>query len=384
LYPKDFMKRFHRRIPATGTLAAAVVLSTLAGCGSLSSMLAGDRVNYQKADAAPTLQVPTDLSSPKIDQRYVAPPATVLGNAPQLSITQEGTKTLGLPTARDPLGMHVEEDRDQHWLVVDGRSPEELWPELKTFWSDSGFAIVTDSPGTGVMETDWAENRAKIPQDWFRRTLGKLVDGIYSSGTKDKFRTRVERNADGSTSIYITHRGMEEKAVGRYEETTRWEDTPRDPQLELAFMDRLMNKFGLTKPQAQQLIADARPATARVVRLDESSGVPVIVVNEGLDRAWLRVGLALDRGDFVVDDSNRQQGTFTVRYADPVKSVEKEGLLGKLFTSKPNKNQQRAYHVSLRAASTGGTQVSVVDANGQPDTSAEARKIVTLLQTQLS
>lgn len=376
------MKRFHRRLPATGVIAATV-LSTLAGCSSFTDMLAGDRVNYQQAGSAPSLQVPKDLSTPVVNQKYVAPPPNVLGNAPQLSVTVEGTSTLGLPTARDPLGMHVEEDRDQRWLVVDGRTPEELWPELKAFWGASGFTVVTDSPATGVMETDWAENRAKVPQDWFRRTFGKLVDGIYSSGTRDKFRTRVERTADGSTAIFISHQGMQEQVVGRYQETTRWEDRPRDPNLEIAFMSRLMEKFGLTTPQAKQLIADARPATARVSRIDESNGVPVIIVNEPLDRAWLRVGLALDRSNFVVDDSDRQQSVFTVRYADPVKSVEREGFFGKVFGSKNDSDHQRAYRVSLKATSQ-GTQISVVDGNGQTDSSKEARRLVTMLQAQLS
>ncbi|MCY0387884.1 outer membrane protein assembly factor BamC [Robbsia sp. Bb-Pol-6] len=379
------MKRLSRRIPVTGAIAATV-LSTLAGCSGWSDMLAGDRINYQQASAAPTLQVPQDLTKPPTDPKYVAPPATVLnGNAPQLSITQDGARTLGLPTASDPLGMHVAEDRDQHWLVVDGRSPEELWPELKAFWAANGFIITTDSPSTGVMQTDWAENRAKIPQDWFRKTFGKLVDGIYSSGTRDRFRTRVEHAADGSTAIFITHQGMEEESVGRYQETTRWADRPRDPNLELAFMGRLMEKFGLTNAQAKQLIVQARPAVERVARVDESSGAPVIIVNEPLERAWLRVGLALDRSNFVVDERDRPQGMFVVRYADPVKDNDHQGFLGKLFGRKPGSAPRgQPYRVSVRTASNGGTQVAVVDGNGQVDDSKQARHLLSLLQAQLS
>lgn len=383
------MKRFQCRLPYSGTmatLAAGTALLTLAGCSSLNSVFGGDKVNYSQAATAPSLQVPGDLAKPKVDQQYVAPPAAVRSPGPQMSVTQDGNQTLGLPNAQDPLGMHVAQDRDQHWLIVDGRSPQELWPILEKFWSDNGFELSTDTPSIGVMETNWAENRAKIPQDWFRKTFGKLVDGIYSSGTRDRFRTRVERAPDGSTAIFITHRGMEEVNVGYQGETTQWQDRPRDPNLELAFMGRMMETFGLTNAQAKQLITQAQPAVARVVSVDESSGVPLILVNDSLDRTWLRVGLALDRSDFVIDSSDRASAVFTVRQSDPARDSERHsGLFGKLFGgSKTDVTGKTAYQVNLRALPDGHTQISVLDANGRPDGSREARRLVSLLQAQLS
>lgn len=383
------MKRFQCRLPYSGTmatLAASTALLTVAGCSTLTSALGGDKVNYSQAATAPSLQVPSDLAKPKVDQQYVAPPVAVLSPGPQMSVTQDGNQTLGLPNAQDPLGMHVSQDRDQHWLIVDGRSPQELWPILEKFWSDNGFELSTDTPSIGVMETNWAENRAKIPQDWFRKTFGKLVDGIYSSGTRDRFRTRVERAPDGSTAIFITHRGMEEMNVGFQGETSQWQDRPRDPNLEIAFMGRMMETFGLTNAQAKQLITQARPASERVVTVDESGGVPLIVVNDSLDRVWLRVGLALDRSDFVVDSSNRASAVFTVRESDPVRDSERRsGLFGKLFGgSKAGSTGKTAYQVNLRALPDGHTQISVLDANGRPDGSRQARRLVTILRAQLS
>jgi len=383
------MKRFQCRLPYSGTmatLAASTALLTLAGCSTLTSALGGDKVNYSQAATAPSLQVPSDLAKPKVDQQYVAPPMTVLSPGPQMSVTQDGNQTLGLPNPQDPLGMHVSQDRDQHWLIVDGRSPQELWPILEKFWSDNGFELSTDTPSIGVMETNWAENRAKIPQDWFRKTFGKLVDGIYSSGTRDRFRTRVERAPDGSTAIFITHRGMEEVNVGFQGETSQWQDRPRDPNLEIAFMGRMMETFGLTNAQAKQLITQAKPASERVVTVDESSGVPLIVVNDSLDRVWLRVGLALDRSDFVVDSSNRASSVFTVRESDPVRDSERRsGLFGKLFGgSKADATGKTAYQVNLRALPDGHTQISVLDASGRPDGSRQARRLVTILRAQLS
>ena len=101
----------------------------------------------------------------------------------------------------------------QRWLVVKGE-PEEIWPVVKDFWHELGFLIKLELPEAGVMETDWAENRAKIPEDIIRNTLGRLLDSMYSTSERDKFRTRMERGEGGTTEIYISHRGMDEVMEG--------------------------------------------------------------------------------------------------------------------------------------------------------------------------
>jgi outer membrane protein assembly factor BamC len=117
--------------------------------------------------------------------------------------------------------VRIERAGNQRWLVVK-QTPEQLWPQLKPSGRASGFTVDTENAQTGIMETNWAENRAKIPQDFIRRTIGKVFDSAYSTGERDKFRTRLERRADGSTEIYISHRGAEEVLVGAQKETTTW------------------------------------------------------------------------------------------------------------------------------------------------------------------
>ncbi|SDV49306.1 outer membrane protein assembly factor BamC [Chitinasiproducens palmae] len=376
------MKRNDRRLT---TLAAATLVATLCGCSSVSDMLQGDRVKYKDAGTAPNLVVPPGLSDVQANkQRYVAPPSTAgLGSNPRLSQTPDGGTTLGVPTASDPYGMHFEYDGNQRWLVVDGRDPDQLWGDLKAFWEANGFAVVTDAPATGVLETDWAENRANIPNDWFRKTVGKLLDWAYSSGTRDKFRTRVERTPDGGTEIFITHRGMEEVLTGRYQESSRWVERPRNPQLENAFLQLLAEKFGVSAERAKQLADNPRQANAgeRIVSTDANG----LVLTEPVDRAWLRVGLALDRSNFVVDRSDRATGVFVVRYANPNEEVDQNGLFSKLFGRKPTKQDEtRQYRVAVRADASGRTRVSVLDESGNPDGSSDAQRIVAALKNQLS
>lgn len=379
------MKRPVLSLHATRMAVLALALGSLAGCESLNDMFASDRVNYKDTSSAPALAVPQDLSAVPTDQKYVAPPPTVtLGGAAQRTVTSAGNATLGVPNAQDPLGMHVERDGDRRWLVIDGRSPDDVWPQLQEFWTDNGFTLTTDSPATGIMTTDWAENRANIPDDWFRRTIGRVVDFAYSSGTRDKFRTLVTRGADGQTDISITHSAMEEVLTGQDKTSSKWVERPRDPALEAAFLSKVMQKFGLTDAQSKQLLTDARPSTAAAKVAAGPDGT-TLDLPEAFDTAWLRVGLALDRTNFTVDNRDREKGIYYVRYADSMQELKGDGLLGKLFYNpkKAVKNQGPEYMISVR--STGNsTQVAVLGQNGQVDTSSDAQRIVTALHSQLN
>ena len=365
--------------------ALALALCTLAGCDTLNDWFASDKVNYKGAGSAPPLAVPSDLSTAKVDQRYVAPPTDLaLGGAPERAVTAAGNRTEGTPNAQDPLGMHIERDGDRRWLVVDGRSPEQLWPQLQEFWQENGFSLTTDAPATGIMTTDWAENRANIPDDWFRRTIGKVIDFAYSSGTRDRFRTLVTRGPDGATDISITHSAMEEVLTGQDKTSSRWEERPRNPTLEAVFLSKLMQKFGLTDDQSKQLLTDARPATAPA-KIDTADGVAILDLPESFDRAWLRVGLALDRTNFTVDNRDREKGIYYVRYADSMQELKREGILGKLFYSGNSaKKPSQEFLVNVRAKGDTDTQVAVIDSNGQVDNSSDAQRIVSLLHAQLN
>ncbi|HEV7832183.1 MAG TPA: outer membrane protein assembly factor BamC [Caballeronia sp.] len=372
----------HARTLSVLSLGIGTLIS-LAGCDTLNDWLAPDRVNYKGAETAPTLTVPSDLTTADISQRYAAPPKlNTLGGAAPRALTPAGNATVGVPNPQDPFGMHVERDGDRRWLVVDGRSPDQLWPQLQEFWEENGFTLKTDAAATGIMTTDWAENRANIPDDWFRKSIGKLVDFAYSSGTRDQFRTLVERGASGSTDISISHSAMEEVLTGQDKTSSKWVERPRNPALEAAFLAKLMEKFGLTDAQAKQLLTDARPATA-TASVDPTGGPSTLDLSEPFDSAWLRVGLALDRTNFTVDNRDRAKGLYYVRFSDSMQELKKDGLLGKFFggsTPKPG----REFMVNVRPKADKVTEIAVVDTNGQVDTSTDAQRIVALLHAQLN
>ena len=221
--------------------------------------------------------------------------------------------------------MRLEKLGSERFLLT-AMPPEQVWPQLRAFWQERGFQIAVDDPASGTMETEWAENRARIPQDIIRRTIGRAFDNLYSTGERDKFRTRIERTPAGGSEIYLSHRGAAEVYSDVQRTQTVWQPRPRDQQLEAEMLSRIMVKLGAKEEQAKAAAATAVAApaaapvaAARQARLLEGRPAASLQVDDGFDRAWRRVGLALDRSGFTVEDRDRSQGQYFVRYVDPAR-----------------------------------------------------------------
>lgn len=348
-----------------------VVAAALAACSALET----DKVDYKSASKGVTLEVPPDLTQLSRDSRYVVP-----GGAVSASSFAVGQSLPGVPTAATAVGdVRVERSGNQRWLVVN-RSPDQLWSPVRDFWQESGFLLAMDQPNLGIMETDWAENRAAIPQDFIRRSLGKLIDSVYSSAERDKFRTRLERSPTGGTEIYISHRGMQEVYSNREKDQTVWQPRPSDPELEAEFLRRLMVRLGV--PPEQTRAATAAAAEQPSSRVAAVNNQPVVVIDEGFDRAWRRVGLALDRTGFTVEDRDRSQGTYFVRYVAPNADRKEPGFLGRIFSRAERPEAPLKYRINLKSEGQ-STTVSVLDANGAPATASDAERIVQVIAADL-
>ena len=358
------------------TLIIAAV--SLTGCQFIESK----KIDYKSARKLPTLEIPPDLTAPTSDNRYAIPEAQ--GGSATLSAFNQGRKDapagsqLILPTQDKA---RIERAGSQRWMVVKA-TPQQVWPVIKDFWQETGFIVNVESPATGVMETDWAENRAKIPQDGVRKLLGKVIDGIYSTAERDKFRTRIEQGADG-TEIYVSHRGMIEVYQSERDDRTVWQPRPADPELEAEMLRRLMLRFGVESDKAKTLLADkAAPEQARITN---NAATPTLEMDEGFDRAWRRVGLALDRIGFAVEDRDRTKGIYYVRYIDPQldnDSKRDDGLLSKLkFWKSKTPKPSPALQINVKEA--GAKTLVNVTAEGKPADAATQKRIVGLLHKEL-
>ena len=368
-------------------LTLSLLAVALAGC----SMLPDSRkIEYKSAGKVPTLEVPPDLSQVVRDDRFLVPDAAGKGSATFSAYSAERTpvaqaqNSVVLPQVDK---VRVERSGSQRWLVVT-MPADKLWDSVKDFWQETGFIINVERPEAGLMETDWAENRAKIPDDIIRNTIGKLLDSLYSTGERDKFRTRFEPGSEpGTTDIFISHRGMEEVYTSSAKDDTRWQPRPPDPELEAEMLRRLMVRLGSDDKRAEAALASAAKAEprARLAKSDDGSGT--VEVMERFDRAWRRVGLALDRVGFTVEDRDRSRGLYFVRYVDPEadnKSKKSEGFLSRLafWKSAPPVTSRVQYRIHVADAGAQST-VQVLTPEGGADKSETARKILGLLQQQL-
>ena len=382
----------------TRSICAHLVLPclfvTIAGCSSVSEMLEPEKIDYKsaaKSSGKNKLEVPPDLSAPRGNNAYNVDNQRGTATASEYSARQPGAAgksaapvvSEGKVAPAAVSDMRIERDGKQRWLVAK-EAPDVLWPKIKDFWQESGFLMAVENPQVGVMETDWAENRAKIPQDFIRNSIGKVLDSLYSTGERDKFRTRLERRADGGTEIYISHRGAEEKVTGQVlSQSTVWTARASDPELEAEFLRRLMTALGSDPKTAAAAVKDAKPISAERARL--SKDATEVEVGEGFDRAWRRVGLALDRVGFTVEDRDRARGLYFVRYVDQgddAKNKSEPGFFARMFRSKNDKKDALRYQIRVQGEET-SSKVSVQNDKGAVANDPNAKRILSLLNEQL-
>jgi outer membrane protein assembly factor BamC len=371
-------------------LPCIAALALLGGCSTVEGLLSGDKVDYRTPGGTrtPNLEVPPDLTQLTRESRYAPTTASgiVTASTFQANATTQAQPAVTQVVAPQTLGaFKLERLGNERWLSST-LPPEELFPLVRAFWKDNGFNLVQDRADVGLLETDWSENRAKLPNDFIRNTIGKVFDSAFSTGELDKFHTRIERTPTG-TDVYITHRGMVEVYANDRKEVTVWQARPSDPQLEAAFMSRLMVRLGAKDEQARATVAAVTaavgPARARTV---DGQPTPTLQIDDGFDRAWRRVGIALDRSGFTVEDRDRTQGLYFVRYVDPAFAGREEpGFFSRLFSfgrSKKEDTGPAKYRVKVTGTGSSST-VAVLDSQGRPESGEAGQRIARLLLDDL-
>ena len=374
----------------SGAITSVALVALLSACSG-NILPESKKIEYKSAGKLPSLEVPPDLTQPTRDDRYAVPDVSPKGSATyseyageRKSGTTTSTSAAVLPSVDK---MRIERAGTQRWLVAGG-TPEQLWPQLKEFWQELGFIVDLELPEAGVMETDWAENRAKLPQDIIRSTLGKVFDSLCSTAERDKFRTRIEQGTEpGITEIYISHRGMYEVYVNEGKSETRWQPRPAEPELEAEMLRRLMVRLGVEEGRAKTMLtADKQQDRAKLARAADGAGA--LTLQEPFDRAWRRIGLALDRVGFTVEDRDRSQGMYFVRYIDPEADPKKKGETGWLDklafwkSAKTGVDPKAQYRIHVQGEGS-DSNVRILTREGGVDNSETARKILGLLHEQL-
>jgi outer membrane protein assembly factor BamC len=373
------------------------VLAVLIGCESISDkvedVLPDRKVEYKKSrQAERDLEIPPDLTSSTIRDEFAIPGSSGSGGSATYSDFvnrgarpgSTGTVQGGvLPTIDD---IEVRRDGDQRWLVIRAGA-DDVWPKVMSFWQENGILLVEQDPAVGVMVTDWIENRADIKSDFITDAVRTVFEGLYSSATRDQYRVRLERGADGDTTeLFLTHRGMEEQVVSGTSggERNIWVPRESDHGLEAEMLRRLMVYMGVADKKASSTLAKRQNGVQARSQLIRNRDRVELEIKEGFSRAWRLTGVALDRVGFAVEDRDRTDGVYYVRYNDPMSNQEDTGLLSKFafWRDDSNIDKENRYQVSLRAEAD-ATKLVVLNEQGERENSETAVRILTLLHEQL-
>ena len=368
-------------------VVVAIALISMTACSGNKKDL--PKLDYQtQTRKIVKLEVPPDLNNPDQGNLYQVPAGSGAVRASDLSrrtsATQQAANSEVLKSVK---GVRLERDGNQRWVEVQGKSPAEIWPLLKAFWQENGFDIKSEEPGIGQMETEWAENRAKIPQDGLRRLLDKVgMGGIYSTSERDKFIIRIEQGKNGTTDVFFAHKGMKEVYADKKKDTTMWQPAANDPNLEAAFLARFMQYLGVDQQQAENALTQsvAKRSGSELARIDGNT----LLVSGDYGRNWRRTALALDRIGLNVLGQNIERHAFLVQQApnesDAV-STKKPGFFGRMFGKGKKVEKSAAYPeiIVFVEPVNGGSRIRLLNKDGSAYNGSDASTLISRLHTEL-
>jgi outer membrane protein assembly factor BamC len=373
-----------------------LLLPILVACNTLPNveeMLPDRKVEYKKSkQAGENLEVPPDLSSSSISDTLVIPGEAGMGSATYSDFANRDMTTSGYARSSGVIpkleNVQVKRDGNKRWLVIQA-GPDDVWARTVDFWQENGILMTEQDPSIGVMVTDWIENRADIKSDFITDTVRKVFDGAYAAATRDQFRVRIERGAEeGSVELFLTHRGMQEELItsaNSANERPVWVPRETDHGLEAEMLRRLMVHMGVANQKASRSLARKGVSAKSRSQLNRAANQVSLTVKDEIARAWRLTGVALDRVGFAVEDRNRSDGVYFVRYNDPMKDTEDPGLLSKLaFWKDDDKDIDKENRYQVKLTPSGDTtEIVILGETGTRDNSATAVRILTLLHEQM-
>ncbi len=366
----------------------------LIGCGTVevNKYLPDKAVEYKREKQAErNLEIPPDLTVRSINDRLAIPGSSsgVVTNYSEYAtdrkirgVSSSGRSKLVMP--ENP-NIQLERDGNKRWIVVDADA-DIIWDRLIDFWQDQGILLEEQDPELGIMRTSWIENRANIAGGPITNVLRGALDSLYDTSLRDQYRLRIERISQGKTEIFMTHYGMEEIVTSNANErgeTFAWTTRERDPELEIVMIKRVMVFLGAAEARANAQVASAKKAKRALSQLVQGADGTKLIIDDDFARSWRLIGLSLDRIGFAVEDRNRSQGIYYVRYNDPAVRADNSGIVSSLkFWGNDKKEKSKSFSIIIRSESD-RTVVRVFRENGKESAGDTGKRILTLLKEEV-
>jgi len=344
-------------------LILAIFISIfLIGCSSIEEIPIIDKVtqpDYVSSKKAKKLEIPPDLDDINASNKYL-----INGDPTSLKQYQnkDNEKNLANLIDNQKDKIKVVKSGSMRWLVIPARQ-KEVWPVVESFWEDMGFDVSL-SKRTGIIETKWI-SESDLNKD--KNALGKFdawLDALANTATRRKFRTRIEEGVEeGTTEVYLSQRSLLKGLDEHYERKSKHYEGSMNPEkiyqieeykadndveekgivsnfkeddLEIQYelLRRLMVKLGSSDLSARESLDSA--VEVKTAELVNQEGYKYIKLTDNYGRAWRRLSLAIDMVGFLVEDKDRSNGIFYIKYSnleideDGKSSKKKKGLISKL------------------------------------------------------
>lgn len=348
---------------------------TLSACGSVGPFTPTEQVNYKSSVRGDPLALPPDFSNVVLSPKYTTQHGQASATQYQAAINkakQQSNKTTVLTPQKN---MRILRSGDTRWLQLD-QDPVQVYQLLKQFWAQEGFTLFREHPQTGIIETDWAENQAKLPGGLLQQALGKLVNLSGGSGERERFISRVER-IDGHTEVFINHQRLVETPTDRDHNTFKWLPVKEDPHLNAIILSRFMHYLGSDLKTAQAAVEDAKPVAPQALLAQQVLTLPVSV-----DNAYRQIGNALIASGVTISQSDAKRYRYDILYLDTDTGEKRQGanVFSRLLGNHGNLSPKT---YTLVLVPRGAQTLVEVAHKGQIEHSETARRILTVLHEQL-
>lgn len=344
---------------------AAVVLA--AGCSNPTKRA------YEESTYGRPLEVPPDLTLPSFNE------GLEIATSGKPAAVPARIETAPLSVLPEQANMLVMRDGAQRWLVLNGE-PAQVWPWVRAFWMKRGFALRYEDAATGLMETEWADQKVSLPPDASK--IKSDEDKTFVVPTREKYRVRFEHGEKpGTTELYVTHRGV---SLTDQDGMMAWHLRASDPELEAESMKQLMVFLGAEQEKAGGKLAAPIEIERRATLGTDSQGLSNVHIDEDFARVWRRVELALDRLDYSIEDRDRSRGEFFVIAQDTLEDLnegKKKSWWSRLF-SRSSDDKAHEFRVVLKDEGA-ATNIYVRDRAGEKIDNTLAEPVLKKLQARL-
>ena len=348
-----------------------LVIALLAACSS------GPDLEYLGARSSVNLEIPPDLTLTALNEKFVLPENISSGT---------GEFQGKIPVLAQVDSLRLEGSADFYWLAVDG-PVDNLYKQVKDFWATEGYELSVDEPVIGIMQTKWL-----LTEVGYSKDNESFLDSLFASddlsATQDQYRTRIAKDSGASsTRIYISHRGTEtiqklETRRTEDDDAAGWGFRPREPELEVEMLSRLMIFLGLKKAEVDQQLANIKLFSPRAtIHTDNSENETYLLMKSVKDLAWTRLLHELDRLGVEVTSSEASSGFSGdgVIFAKTAFLSEEEGGF---FSADPQVVAKQVVIV-VSEETHELTRISIETPDGDPDESPEAIEFLTKLYEQI-